>query len=293
MINVLITGADGQLGYELQRTAPDNVQLYCTDNRNLDITSPSAIAAFFDDVSPDVVINAAAYTAVDQAEQDRDRAEAVNAYGPKYLATICKDRGTAMVHISTDFIFSGQQEAPYQSDDVAMPLSVYGRTKLQGEQFVQALLPSSSLIIRTAWVYSKHGNNFVKTMLRLMQEKTELSIVADQMGSPTWAFHLAQCVWDGALQLQNKRLPMAVYHYTDDGVASWFEFAVAIQREALELGLLATPIPIKPIRTVDYPTAAARPTYSVLDKSQTWRDLNAPKRDWRVALRSMLAELSC
>lgn len=291
-MNVLITGADGQLGYELQRSAPDGVNLFCTDYKSLDITSGSAIETFFQEAKPAVVINAAAYTAVDKAEDDRETALAVNATGPKLLAEACAAAGIPMVQISTDFIFSGEQATPYQAGDKPCPLSVYGVTKLKGENHVRAILPESSLIIRTAWVYSAHGNNFVKTMLRLMAEKEQLGVIADQVGSPTWAHNLAQCVWNGVFSLLGGKATVLVCHYTDAGVASWYDFAVAIQEEALLAGLLEKEIPVNPILTTDYPTPAKRPAYSVLDKTGAWAELNAPKIHWRSGLRSMLAELA-
>ncbi|WP_245673498.1 dTDP-4-dehydrorhamnose reductase [Endozoicomonas ascidiicola] len=291
MIKVLITGADGQLGYELQRTVPDFIALTCTDSRELDITSSQAIDDSFRKIQPAVVINAAAYTAVDKAETDVDLARAVNATGPKLLASACKAANIPMVQVSTDFVFDGNRSTPYSENVAPNPLSVYGHTKLEGEQFVRDLLPDSSLIIRTAWVYSAHGNNFVKTMLRLMQEKDQLGIVSDQIGSPTWAHNLANCVWNGVTTLLEGKVTHPVYHYTDAGTASWYDFAVAIQKEALNLGLLNTSIPINPILTSDYPTPAVRPAYSVLDKAAAWRDLQAPQVNWRVALRAMLAEL--
>ncbi|MBO9497165.1 dTDP-4-dehydrorhamnose reductase [Thalassotalea sp. G20_0] len=291
MTHVLITGADGQLGYELQRTAPEFATLFCTDYRDLDITSKAAIQAFFRKSMPAVVINAAAYTAVDKAEMDVDTARAVNATGAQLLAKACAASKIPMVQVSTDFVFSGGQSTPYRADDQPLPLSVYGHTKLEGENHVRELLPQSSLIIRTAWVYSAHGHNFLKSMLRLMQEKEQLGVVADQVGSPTWANHLAQCVWKGAVHLLEGSVQTAVHHYTDAGVASWYDFAVAIQEEALQLGLLDKAIPVNPIETIDYPTPAKRPAYSVLDKTSSWTELAAPKVHWRVALRSMLAEL--
>ncbi|KEI70763.1 dTDP-4-dehydrorhamnose reductase [Endozoicomonas elysicola] len=290
-MNVLITGADGQLGYELRRTAPDFAQLSFTDYQQLDITDEAAIQAFFASASPAVVINAAAYTAVDKAELDVDTARAVNATGAALLARACADHNIPMLQVSTDFVFDGAQSSPYHADDQPHPLSVYGQTKLEGENHVRELLPQRSLIIRTAWVYSAHGNNFVKTMLRLMQEKEQLGVVADQVGTPTWANHLARCVWNGVVRLLEGSVQLPVHHFTDAGVASWYDFAVAIQEEALQLGLLDKAIQITPIQTLDYPTPATRPAYSVLDKTSTWAELEAPQVHWRVALRQMLAEL--
>ncbi|WP_257293946.1 dTDP-4-dehydrorhamnose reductase [Endozoicomonas sp. YOMI1] len=292
MINVLITGANGQLGYELRRTAPQFARLFCTDYHQLDITDEVAIQAFFKSSTPAIVINAAAYTAVDKAEMDVETARAVNVTGAELLAKACANNKIPMVQVSTDFVFCGGKSSPYHADDQPQPLSVYGHTKLEGENHVREILPQSSLIIRTAWVYSAHGNNFVKTMLRLMQEKDQLGVVADQVGTPTWANHLAQCVWNGVSHLLEGTVHSPVHHYTDAGVASWYDFAVAIQEEALQLGLLDKAIPVSPIQTIDYPTPATRPAYSVLDKTSSWTELSAPKVHWRVALRQMLAELA-
>ncbi|HEX7035946.1 MAG TPA: dTDP-4-dehydrorhamnose reductase [Pseudomonadales bacterium] len=293
---VLITGANGQLGWELQRTAPADVSAIALDRQALDITSPASIGAALDRHRPDVVINAAAYTAVDKAEQEPERAAAANADGPRALAEAAASRGIRLIHVSTDFVFDGTAGTPYRPDAPTHPLGVYGRTKRQGEEALLANPCRSDLqiaILRTGWVYSSHGRNFVKTMLRLMGERDEVRVVADQVGTPTWARGLAEALWRIAVwrPLLQGASQGPIFHWSDAGVASWYDFAVAIQEEALSLGLLERAVPVKPITTAEYPTPARRPAYSVLDKSATWSALGLDPVHWRTALRSMLCEL--
>ncbi|KEQ12191.1 dTDP-4-dehydrorhamnose reductase [Endozoicomonas numazuensis] len=291
-MRVLITGANGQLGYELQRTVPDNIELLCADRDQLNITSQSSINAYFDEHKPEAVINAAAYTAVDKAETEVEAAFAVNAHGPAFLANACSKHDIPMIQVSTDFVFDGTQSTPYKVTDKTSPVSVYGKSKLQGEQQVIEILRNKAVVIRTAWVYSSHGNNFVKTMLRLMQEKEELGVVADQTGTPTSARTLASCCWQTLSRLQSTHFQLPpILHWTDAGVASWYDFAVAIQDEAIQLGLLEKGIPVKPIPSSAYPTPAKRPSYSVLDKTEAQIQVALSPIHWRSALKSMLLEL--
>ncbi|WP_238593674.1 dTDP-4-dehydrorhamnose reductase [Endozoicomonas atrinae] len=289
-LRVLITGANGQLGYELKRTAPEGFELLAVDIDQLDITAASAVNAFFKEHQPDAVINAAAYTAVDKAETDRELAYAVNATGPRFLAQACADAGIPMVQVSTDFVFDGNQSTPYQPEDKPSPISVYGDSKLKGEQAVTEILGNKASIIRTAWVYSAHGNNFVKTMLRLMAEKDQLGVVADQIGTPTRASSLAQACWNACLNLMEGQ-EGGMYHWTDAGAASWYDFAEAIQEEAIILGMLDKRIPVNPIPASAYPTPAKRPSFSVLDKTSAYEQLNMKPLHWRHNLRAMLEEL--
>jgi dTDP-4-dehydrorhamnose reductase len=286
-MKVLLTGAGGQLGWELQQCVPDNVELFACASADLDICDEAAVLALAAELSPRLIINAAAYTAVDQAESEPERAFAVNAAGATHLAQAARQVGARMIQLSTDYVFDGTHSSPYLSSEKSSPLGVYGESKYQGEQRVQAILPQQSVILRTAWVYSTHGHNFVKSMLRLMAQRDELGVVADQVGSPTYARTLAQAVWGFAAQPQLHGL----FHWTDAGVASWYDFAVAIMEEALPLGLLPAPLVVRPIRSCDYPTPARRPAYSVLDKSATWEQLAVAPLHWRVALREMLAAL--
>jgi len=284
-MKVLVTGADGQLGYELKRSCPQYISLIETDQESLDITDSTAIAAAFEEYAPDWLVNAAAYTAVDKAESDQEAAEAINAKAAGLLASACVTHSARMVQISTDFVFDGLQSTPYAPEDRPRPLSVYGATKLAGEQVVSETLPDA-LIIRTSWLYSAHGSNFVKSMLNLMQSRDELGIVCDQIGSPTWAATLANATW----QLIEKGAS-GIFHCSDNGIASWYDFAVAIQEEAVATGLLKQEIPVRPIRTRQYPTPARRPAYSVLDKQQTESQIGVIFPYWRVSLRNMLAQL--
>ena len=300
MMRILITGANGQLGYELKRTAPEGVELIAVDVDQLNITTVAEVNAFFTAHAPNAVINAAAYTAVDKAETDRERAYAVNASGPRFLAQACADAGIPMVHVSTDFVFDGRGSMPYQPNDKPGPINVYGDSKLKGEQAVLEILDSNAIIIRTAWLYSAHGNNFVKTMLRLMTEREQLGVVADQIGTPTWARTLAECCWKSLAKLEAKtdqppasslQLPASIHHWTDAGTASWYDFAKAIQEEAMILGLLDKQIPVNPIQGSAYPTPAKRPSYSVLDKQLSYEMLEMLVQHWRECLKTMLAEL--
>ncbi|OGT20571.1 MAG: dTDP-4-dehydrorhamnose reductase [Gammaproteobacteria bacterium RBG_16_57_12] len=286
-MKVLITGARGQLGFELQRTAPAGHELLAYDTDELDITRASAVQQIISTRQLDLIINAAAYTAVDKAEQEMDLAYAVNRDGASNLAQAASDNHIRLIHVSTDFIFDGNQARPYLPQDKAHPLGVYGASKWSGEQRVRDICPDHAVILRTAWVYSKHGNNFVKTMLRLMAERTQLKVVADQVGTPTWAKGLAYAIW----KIAENRDMKGVWHWTDAGVASWYDFAVAIQEEAVTLGLLEKQIEILPIRSEEYPTPAKRPHYSVLEKSATWQCLGMAPVHWRASLRQMLKEL--
>lgn len=286
-MKILVIGSNGQLGWELRRTCPSYVELACVDFPELDICNRSCVHEYIFSLSPDWIINAAAYTAVDKAEQEHDKAYDVNCRGAMHIAEAVRDIGARLVHISTDFVFNGKQGKPYNPDDIPFPESVYGKTKLEGENAVREVLKTNALIIRTAWLYSAHGENFVKTMIRLMNERDSLSVVDDQIGTPTWAYGLAQTIWC----LIKKDLA-GLFHWTDAGIASWYDFAVAIQEEGLKVGLLSKQIPINPISTSNYPTPAKRPSFSVLDKEATWQALGMKPVHWRMRLRSMLKEIS-
>ncbi|GAB3283156.1 dTDP-4-dehydrorhamnose reductase [Parahaliea aestuarii] len=281
-----MTGAGGQLGSELAATAPQ-VEVLTLGRDALDIVDGEAVLRRVAGLKPDLVINAAAYTAVDRAESERDQAFAINADGPANLARACSETGARLFHVSTDFVFDGSVSRPYRPGDATAPLGVYGASKLAGEQAVQAALPEA-LILRTGWVYSRFGGNFVKTMLRLMGERERLGVVADQVGTPTWAAGLARALWAFA----ERPALGGVYHWSDAGVCSWYDFAVAIAEEGLARGLLPRAVEVAPIPAADYPTPAQRPAYSVLDKSGSWRDLETSGTHWRVQLRHMLDGLA-
>jgi len=287
-MRVLIAGADGQLGWELQRLAPSNVELVATDTEQLDITQEACVEALVATRQPDVIINAAAYTAVDKAESDVDTAYAVNRDGVANLARAAQKHNIRLIQISTDFIFDGSQSSPYDTDVQAHPLGVYGDSKWQGENAVKEIMGDKTLLLRTSWVYSSHGTNFVKTMLRLMAEKSQLGVIADQVGTPTWAGGLARAIWS----IVEQPALVGTFHWTDAGVASWYDFALAIQEEGINIGLLSKKIKINPLNTKEYPTPAARPPYSVLDKTSTWSALDVECMHWREALKLMLAELA-
>ncbi|MEH6593873.1 MAG: dTDP-4-dehydrorhamnose reductase [Halioglobus sp.] len=283
---VLITGAGGQLGQELQLSAAPGADCVAVTRAQLDIGDAAAVAAFIGEEKPHLVINAAAYTAVDKAESEPEVATRVNAVGPENLARACRDSGARLIHVSTDFVFDGRSSSPYGPGSPTSPLSEYGRGKLQGELAVQQLLPDA-LIIRTGWVYSRFGGNFVKTMLRLMAEREELSVVVDQVGTPTWANGLAKAIW-AASDLRGLN---GIYHWSDAGVCSWYDFAVAISEEASAMGLLARGAKVLPIPGSSYPTPATRPEFSVLDKASSWQDFQLEGVHWRTQLRLMLQDL--
>jgi dTDP-4-dehydrorhamnose reductase len=281
-MKVIVTGANGQLGQALQHTAPDHVDLVPLARADLDIADEEAVLALVEEVGPDLIINAAAYTAVDRAETDIDMAYRVNDAGPAALAAAAAVHGARFIHVSTDFVFNGTSGQPYAPTDPTEPLGIYGASKRAGEEAVQRHHPSS-LIVRTAWVYGTTGNNFVRTMLRLMAERDEVRVVADQIGTPTYADGLAKALW--SLDAAGGQ---GIHHWTDSGAGSWYDFAVAIQEEAVLIGLLSRAVPIIPIATSDYPTPARRPSYSVLDKRSAVALIGAPPPHWRVNLRQML-----
>lgn len=286
-MKVVITGGrSGQLRWELERTVPDHVEAIFLTRELLDVTDAGAVQKVIEEHRPDIIINASAYTAVDKAESDRDAAFAVNALGVENLANTALALGARLVHVSTDFVFDGKSSSPYLIDAATRPMGVYGESKLAGEQAIQKILDRNGLIVRTSWVYSSFGNNFVKTMLRLMSERDELGVIADQVGTPTWAHGLAEMLW-----LSIEKDISGVHHWTDAGIISWYDFAVAIYEEGHELGLLDKKTSIKPIKTEQYPTPATRPAYGVLDKSNTWKSVGVVSDHWRVSLRKMMQEL--
>jgi dTDP-4-dehydrorhamnose reductase len=285
-MNVLLLGANGQLGWELSRTCPADIVLKTCDFPKVDFLSTESLTDCIIDNHPNCIINAAAYTAVDKAEQEKTIAYQINQAAVGQMADLCKKNNIQLIHISTDYVFSGNSHTPYCPDDTPDPRSVYGHSKLEGEQAIKKRLGDQALIIRTAWLYSSHGANFVKTMLKLMNEKDQLTVVDDQIGSPTWANGLAVSIWQ-ALSRQIK----GTYHWTDAGVASWYDFAAAIQAESLSLGLLKQAIPILPVPSSAYPTPAKRPMYSLLDKTSFWQALGHTPIHWRDQLRQMLKEL--
>jgi dTDP-4-dehydrorhamnose reductase len=287
-MNIVVIGKSGQLAFELSRELENSAhQVTFLGRDDIDITSSESIDATLASLSVDVLINASAYTAVDKAEEDTEACNAINTLAVKNLATFCKASGAFMVHVSTDYVFNGHKGSPYLTDDPIEPQGAYGKSKAAGEKALLEILPEASCLIRTAWVYSSHGNNFVKTMLRLMADKPQLTVIDDQIGTPTWAKGLAEACVSAAVNKIS-----GVYHWTDEGVASWYDFALAIQELGVEKGLLDKSIPVLPIPSSQYPTPAKRPHYSVLDK-QTAREAFAAcePNHWRKQLASMLDEL--
>ncbi|MEI8622625.1 dTDP-4-dehydrorhamnose reductase [Pseudoalteromonas sp. B129b] len=296
-MKVLVTGKNGQLGSELQKNCPNNIELVCFGSKELNISNAEQVNEVLISHSPDIVINAAAYTAVDKAETDVDNAYAVNEQGAANLANACKHINAKLIHVSTDFVFDGTNTLPYTATDATNPLGVYGASKLAGEQAINEILGSQATIVRTAWVYSVFGNNFVKTMLRLMAEKEQLGIVGDQVGTPTWAAGLANMLWAlvakaSSEQVLNTENTATILNWTDAGVASWYDFAVAIQELAIEQGLLTKSIPISAIPAASYPTPAKRPAFSVLNKAQAEELSGVKTVHWRTQLKAMLTELN-
>lgn len=280
-MRVLVTGANGQLGGALQRFAPTWAEINAIDVDDCDLTDLPMLRARLVVEAPDLILNAAAYTAVDRAESDEALARAINAEAVGVMVEAMADTGGKVVHVSTDYVFDGTASTPYAPDAARGPQSAYGRTKAEGEDRLRA----EDILVRTAWVYEAGGANFVRTMIRLMKERDELRVVADQVGAPTWATGLARTIW--ALV---EKGATGIFHHCDDGVASWHEFAVAIAEEAHALGLIPRIPAIHPITTAEYPTPARRPAFSLLDCSKTRAFLGDTPVAWRDNLRLMLKE---
>ncbi len=284
-MKALIFGGAGQLGRALQARSGADWQFDAADLPECDITDEAATKAMIAASDADVIINAAAYTAVDKAEGEPELAMAINGTAPGWMAQACGLSAKKFVHVSTDFVFGEGHNAPISPSATPSPLSVYGATKWAGEQAVAAAMPGA-LIIRTSWVYAAKGANFVLTMLRLMKERDQLGVVADQIGSPTAAQDLA-----AALLALVQANASGTFHYTNDGICSWHEFAACIAEEGVAAGLLERAPVINAIPTSDYPTPAARPAYSVLQKQATWDLLGGPARHWRDALHETIMEI--
>jgi len=278
----LLLGGTGQLGLALQATKPEHISLTIAGRAEADLTDPRAVEDFVSSKSVDFVVNAAAYTAVDKAESEEQTAFRINAESVGAIAKAATRIGARFIHVSTDYVFDGRKAGLYDPDDTTAPMGAYGRSKLAGENAVLASCPNS-LIVRTAWLYSENGNNFVKTMLRLMSSHPQVRVVADQVGTPTYARSLATALWRLAETDSG-----GILHFTDSGVASWYDFACAIQDLSLQRGLLNGRVPVLPISTADFPTPAKRPGFSILDKSKTWAILGGPADHWRSSLELML-----
>ncbi|WP_316365137.1 dTDP-4-dehydrorhamnose reductase [Candidatus Thiodiazotropha sp. CDECU1] len=289
---VLLLGSDGQVGWELQRTLSVisevvNTTLSGQGGLPLDLLDRDAVAATVRQARPDFIINAAAHTAVDKAETEVDLSRRLNADAPELLGQLAAELGATVIHYSTDFVFSGDRDQPYKEEDETSPLSVYGQTKLEGEQRLLAT-GADALVLRTSWVYGNHGNNFMLTMMRLFREKGQLSVVDDQVGAPTWSRMIAeataQIVHQLGMATDESAPPLGTYHLTAAGVTSWYGFATRI------LELMGDTCKLQPIPTAEYPTPAKRPAYSVLDNTKLKRTFGLQLPDWKDSLQQCMAD---
>ena len=278
MNNILVTGGQGQLGSELRKITPNypDYNFFFTDVKQLDITNHTAVKEFIEINNINVIINCAAYTAVDKAEYEPELADAINHLAAENFAKIAKQNKIKLIHISTDYVFDGKNYKPYVETDTPSPRSVYGQTKLDGELAMQHINPENSIIIRTSWVYSKFGNNFVKTMLRLAETRNEISVVADQIGSPTNAGDLAKAILTILPKIKNETVE--VFHYSNEGVCSWYDFAKAIF-EIKKIDVI-----LNPIESIQFPTPAKRPYYSMLNKKKIKEKYSLFIPYWRESL---------
>lgn len=284
MLNILVTGSKGQLGSEIQELSSKyDYNFFFTDKDTLDITNLHTVSEFIKTNNINVIINCAAYTAVDKAESNEESANTINNTAVKHLAQIAKEYDIKLIHISTDYVFDGTNYMPYTEEDKTNPNSIYGKTKLAGEIALQEINPKNSIIIRTSWVYSSFGANFVKTMLRLGKEKEQLGVIYDQVGTPTYAHDLAKVILDILPNITNEKVE--IYNYSNEGVLSWYDFAKEIMRMA------KLDCKIDPIETKDYPTPAKRPHYSLLNKSKIKNEFNITVPYWKNSLDECLQKM--
>ncbi len=283
---ILVTGANGQLGKELHAlsAAYPSFNFLFLSREDLPINNFELLRNYFEITRPQYCINCAAYTAVDRSETEKDLAMLINGESVGVLAAICNEHHTKLIHISTDYVFDGEGKQPYKEDDPTEPVNYYGLTKLNGEQLCLISDPDA-IIIRTSWLYSEYGNNFVKTMLRLMKEKEQIGVVNDQVGSPTYAADLAEAIMQMIVSGQSSTVS-GIFHYSNTGIINWYEFAVAIKE------ISNSNCKVNPILTSQYPTPAKRPHYSVLDKTKIQATFNIPLRDWKESLRKCISKLS-
>lgn len=280
-MNILVTGANGQLGNEMRVLSAGNSRhtYFFTDVQELDICDEQAVRAYVHDNGIDIIVNCAAYTAVDNAEDNPELCDRLNNIAPGYLARAAQERGAAMIQVSTDYVFDGTAHIPYTEEEPTCPNSVYGSTKLAGEQNVLEHC-ERAMVIRTAWLYSVYGNNFVKTMIRLGKERESLGVIFDQIGTPTYAHDLARAIYAAI----NKGVVRGIYHFSNEGVCSWYDFTVAIHRLA---GI--TSCKVQPLHTAEYPSKAARPHYSVLDKAKIKKTFDIEIPHWEESLKRCIA----
>lgn len=280
-MKVVLLGAGGQLGHSVQELKPEGIELIGFRSTELDITNEAQLIEKLDASQPDVIINAAAYTQVDKAEEEPELAFQVNALGPQLISQWVAKNDSRLIHISTDFVFDGKKNTPYVETDQPNPLNVYGKSKLEGEKNILALIPGQSVIVRTSWLYSNHGHNFLNTMLRLFEEKDSLNIVDDQIGSPTTTTALAEVLW----KVVGRDEISGLYHWSCDGAVTWFKFAETIKYEAFSFGALSNASELNAISSGQYSTLLIRPKYSVLDSAWLEKRLGINKIQWRDKLR--------
>ena len=284
MFNILVTGSNGQLGSEIKELSSQYAyNFFFTDRANLDITVINALKEFIETNAINTIINCAAYTAVDKAEDDKENADKINHVVVQYLAEIAKEKNIHLIHISTDYVFNGKNDKPYVENDTTSPNGVYGKTKLDGENAMISINPSNSIIIRTSWVYSSFGANFVKTMLRLGKEKESLGVIYDQVGTPTYARDLAKVILDIIPNIKNEKVE--IYNYSNEGVLSWYDFAKEIMH------MTKSTCQVNPIETIEYPTPAKRPHYSLLNKSKIKKEFNITIPYWKDSLDECLQKM--
>jgi dTDP-4-dehydrorhamnose reductase len=285
MKNILVTGSDGQLGTSLRELSRQFSQFMFSwmDIVDLDLTDEQQVCSYFEDHPFDYIINCAAFTAVDLAEIQPEKAFAVNAAVPARLGALCKNGSARMIHISTDYIYNGHHNTPHTEEDLPMPLSVYAQSKLEGERSLWE--NENAIVLRTSWLYAEFGNNFFRTMLRLSKEKKELGVVFDQVGTPTYAGDLAQVIMHIIVDAEKNGFKSGIYNYSNEGVCSWFDFATEIMH------LTGSKCRIIPIRTHEYPTPAKRPVFSVMDKNKIKRTFDLKIPYWRDSLKIAIANL--
>ena len=292
MTNILVTGSGGQLGSELRYLVENsivdtkNMKFLFKDRASLDVRDHKKLRSFAENNDIDFIINCAAYTAVDKAEEDLELADALNREAVKHLAKIAKDNNIGLIHISTDYVYDGTSHRPYTEDDPSNPQGIYSKTKLAGEHEIKQINPENTIIIRTSWVYSSFGKSFVKTMLKLSTEKEELDLISDQVGTPTYARDLAKAILHIIKHPTKGRDGVEIYHYSNEGGCSWYDFAKTI----FELSNIECKV--NPIDTEEYPTPAKRPFYSLLSKSKIKKDYNLKIPYWRDSLKECLAEIT-
>ena len=284
MNNILVTGSNGQLGSEIKELSSEyDYNFFFTCRDDLDIANEQDIKNFVESKKINTIINCAAYTAVDKAEEDKEGADKINHLAVKYLAQISKEKNIQLIHVSTDYVFDGTNHKPYIESDVTNPNGVYGKTKLDGEKAMLEINPGNSIIIRTSWVYSSYGANFVKTMLRLGKERETLGVIFDQVGTPTYAKDLAKSILEILPKIKNEKVE--IYHYSNEGVCSWYDFAKTI----FELSKIGCQV--NPIETKEYPTPAKRPHYSLLNKAKIKEDFGITIPYWKSSLQQCLQKL--